>query len=249
MASAYSRSASPPRVQLRQIRPRAEIRIEQEALLVVALHHARRVHADVDEHRRDADVRLHVLLVRRRIHRDPGVAAAGDAEVAAEARVRRGGASPGSRASRTASPASARVVRAADRARPRRREEKMTRGRCSGMQCAAAQMTGQTQALIIIAADATHRAPDKSLVARAPRSTPLRSRQSPHAASRAAPPPTSVRSRCGRPAPRAPRRCSNPRPRSPIRRSSIEADGVEATRDGEMAAQGRCRSSRRASAR
>jgi hypothetical protein len=77
-------------VELHQVRLRAEIGVEQEAFLLVAMEHARGVHAHVDQHRGDADVRLHVFLGRRRIHGDPAFVAARDAKIAAEAGVRGG---------------------------------------------------------------------------------------------------------------------------------------------------------------
>ena len=62
------------RIELHEIGARTQIAVEEEAFRRVALSHPRRVDADLGEHRRDPHVRRHVLLVRRRVHRDESFA-------------------------------------------------------------------------------------------------------------------------------------------------------------------------------
>ena len=80
------------RVQLGQIRARAQVGEKQEARAEILRVHCGGVHARVVEQPRDAHERAAVLFVRRRIHRDESAAILeGGAKVAPEARVFRSG--------------------------------------------------------------------------------------------------------------------------------------------------------------
>jgi hypothetical protein len=80
-----------PRQQIAQVLALPEIREQQQPALEIACQDHGNVQSDADQRLRDADERRERLLLRRRIHHDVGMRAAGQAKIAAKARIRRGG--------------------------------------------------------------------------------------------------------------------------------------------------------------
>ena len=230
MASRYSRSASPPASSsIRYVRePRSEL--SRKPCAQVALEHARRVDADVDQHGRDADVGLHVLLVGRRIHGDPGLrrrASRGNSDgssrrprrcVIAKSRV------PNSRASQRSSCSSRRSLRGR---LPCVDGEDDTLNRCSlvdGQSTRFRQSPADARTavpLIIIAADAGPRTDNSHAFARVRALTAAHASRSQAPAAAAKCPAAD----CRRPAPRSARP-----PDSPCRPRCRHADRVRGRR-------------------
>jgi hypothetical protein len=75
------------RVERGEVRRAAEVRQQQETVFHVRGVHLRHVHPRGAQYFRDVQIRPHVFVRRRGVHRDPRDAARNDAEVTPEARV------------------------------------------------------------------------------------------------------------------------------------------------------------------